>query len=152
MSAALAIEAPSDAQLDYIRVLCRQAERPLPDAIYIPGALNVQDFRIRYRLYLPDIVDVGTKRWFTQQVPLMRCQDPLAWWLCMEFAAAEAARSDIPSDMLMAIAGVATRAESEARAATDKWINRDVMKNERTEAVRVPYGGGSRGQGSGGGW
>lgn len=30
----LTVEAPSDAQLDYIRVLCRQNEQPLPDCVY----------------------------------------------------------------------------------------------------------------------
>lgn len=31
---ALVIEAPTDAQLDYIRDLCRKADVPTPDAIY----------------------------------------------------------------------------------------------------------------------
>jgi hypothetical protein len=30
----LTIEAPTDAQLDFIRSLCRNAEQPLPDVIY----------------------------------------------------------------------------------------------------------------------
>ena len=30
----LTVEAPTDAQLDYIRALCRQAEQPLPDCIF----------------------------------------------------------------------------------------------------------------------
>lgn len=30
----LTIEAPTDAQLDVIRVMCREREEPLPDVIY----------------------------------------------------------------------------------------------------------------------
>lgn len=114
------------------------------DVIYYPGATCVMDFRIGYRLYLPDIIDVGTTRWFQQAVPLMRCSDPLAWWICTEFATAEAARPGV-SPMMMQLA---LSCKAEAMAATKLWSNRDVMKNERTEVRRIPYGGGSRGQGS----
>ena len=118
------------------------------DAIYFPGASIVVDFRIRFRAYLPDIVDSGTTRWFQQTVPIMRCQDPLAWWICAEFAAARAADGNSAQQML----AVAQACQSEAMNATKLWANRDTMQLERADVRRIPYGGGSRGQGVGGYW
>lgn len=125
------------------------------EAIYYPGSTSVMDFRIRYRKYLPDIVDIAGVPWWTQSVPVVRCQDALSWWVAAEYAAAQAARHDLPSDMLMALAQLAAACQAQAKHATDLMINRDVQKNERTEVRRIPYGGGSRGQGyngGGGGW
>ena len=42
------------------------------EVIYYPGATQSVDFRIRYRINMPDIVDVGVKRWFQQDVTLVR--------------------------------------------------------------------------------
>lgn len=119
------------------------------DKIYFPGSLIAMDFRIRYRAYLADIVDVGDKRWWTQDVPMMRCLDPLSWWVCAEFAAARSADGDASEQML----AVAAACEEKAMEATMRYANRDVMKNERNDTRRQPYGGGSRGQGNmGSGW
>lgn len=119
------------------------------DAIYYPGSQCSMDFRVRYRLYLPDLIDSGPQRWYQQFVQIMRCQDPLSWWIACEFLIAESTRTDTPPQAAMQAASSAAAAEARAKAATDKWVNRDVMKNQRTEARRIPYGGGSRGQG---GW
>lgn len=59
------------------------------DAIYMPGSLMVEDLRIRYSVLLPDIVDVGSSPWYTQQVPIVRIADGLSWWICAELAAAK---------------------------------------------------------------
>lgn len=115
------------------------------DKIFFPGALIPVDFRIRYRGYLADINNVGNARWFTQPVPVMRCLDALAWWICAEFAAARSADGDA-SEQMLAIAG---SCKEEAVAATKLLANRDVMKNERVNVRRIPYGGGSRGYGGG---
>lgn len=114
------------------------------DAIYFPGAVRTVDFRIRFQAYLPDFVDVGTTRWWQQPVPIMRCDDPLSWWICSEFAAARAADGDASEQML----AVAAACKAEAMAATKLQANRDV--NQREDVRREPYGGGSRGRGSGG--
>ena len=116
------------------------------DAIWFPGATSTVDFFIRYRAYLPDIVDSGTRRWFQQPVPIMRCQDPLSWWVCAEFAAARGA------DGTPELLAVAAQCEAKAMAATKLWTNQQAMKNERLDVRRIPYGGWNRGSGSGGGW
>lgn len=113
------------------------------EVIYYPGATQSVDFLIRYRKNVPDIVDVGNQRWFTQRVPLVRCQDPLSWWLVVEVATAVTALPDAPINAL----ALAQSAKMEAVEATKKYANRDVMLDERTEARRIPYNGGSRGQG-----
>lgn len=115
------------------------------EVIYYPGATQSVDFLIRYRKNVPDIVDVGNVRWFNQPVTLVRCQDPLSWWLVVEVAIAIAAMPGAPANALAMV----QMARSEAIEATKKYANRDVMLDERTEARRLPYGGGSRGQGSG---
>lgn len=116
--------------------------------IYYPGATQSVDFLIRYRKQFSDIVDVGNVRWFNSTVPLVRCQNPLSWWLVVEVAAFAAGRPDAPRNIMT----MAATAEAKAVEATKKYANRDVMLDERTEAVRLPYNGGSRGQGSMGGW
>ncbi len=116
--------------------------------IYYPGAVQSVDFLLRYRRQYPDIVDVGNSRWFNQAVPLVRCQNPLSWWLVVEVAAFAAGREDAPRNIM----SLAATAELKAKDATKKYANRDVMLDERTEAVRIPYNGGSRGQGYQGGY
>lgn len=113
--------------------------------IYYPGATQSVDFLLRYRKNVPDIVDVGNVRWFSQSVPLVRCQDPLSWWLVVEVATFAAGSKDAPPNAIV----LAQSAKMEATEATKKYVNRDVMLDERTEARRLPYGGGSRGQGGG---
>lgn len=104
------------------------------EVIYYPGATQSVDFLIRYRKNVPDIVDVGSQRWFTQPVTLVRCQDPLSWWLVVEVATAVAAMPGGPSNALV----MAQSAKMEAIEATKKYANRDVMLDERTEARRIP--------------
>lgn len=122
------------------------------DVIYYPGATQSVDFRIRYRYNLPDIVDVGTQRWFQADVPMVRCQDPLSWWLVVEVATAEASKPDASGKVI----AMAQSAQQQAMEATKKYVNRDVMLDERTEARRVGYGAASRGNngwnGGYGGW
>lgn len=115
------------------------------DAIFFPGATTTVDFFIRYRAYLPDIVDSGTTRWYQQQVPIMRCQDPLAWWICAEFAAARAADGTPQMQVVQA------QCESKAMEATKVWVNREALKNQRLDVRRIPYGGGNQSNG-GSGW
>lgn len=115
------------------------------DTIFFPGSIIPVDFRIVYRCYLADFNDVGSIRWFQQAVPIMRCLDPFAWWICVEFASARAADGDATEQML----GVAADCLEQAVNATKLLANRDVMKNERDDVRRLPYGGGSRGYGGG---
>lgn len=119
------------------------------EVIYYPGATQSVDFLIRYRKNLPDILDVGNQRWFTQPVQMVRCQDPLSWWLVVEVATAVAVLPDAPVNAL----ALAQSAKLEAMEATKKYANRDVMLDQRMpEVQRIPYNGGSRGQGSGNGY
>lgn len=111
------------------------------DKIYYPGATLGMDFRIRYRGYLPDIIDVGTTRWFNQPVQIMRCSDSMAWWICHEFASQAAAGDPDNAGNYLEIASAC---KLEAIEATKKLVNRDVMKNERVNQRRIPYGGGNR--------
>lgn len=58
------------------------------DALYMPGALINTDLRIRYGAFFPDFVDTGsgasTVPWYQQPVPIMRCLDSYADYMCRE--------------------------------------------------------------------
>lgn len=122
------------------------------DAIYYPGATIPVDFRIRYRRRLPDIDNVGDTRWWNVSVPILDCQDALSWRICSEFAAAKAVGAE--AEVAAAALAVAVACEGKAMDAIKLLANRDAMKTERVAVRRIPYGGGSRGQGGsyGGGW
>lgn len=115
------------------------------EQIFFPGSIIPMDFRIGFRLCIQDFVDIDDTHWYELQVPLRWCQDALAWWVIAEFAYARAA--DGEQDML----AVGQACEEQAMTATRRYANRDIMKNERVEVRRTPYGGGSRGQGRGSG-
>ena len=59
------------------------------DAIYMPGSQMVEDLRIRFVTFLPDIADVSGNPWFTQPVPIVRIADGLSWIIVAELAAAK---------------------------------------------------------------
>lgn len=58
------------------------------DAIYIPGSQMIEDLRIRFVSFFPDIVDDGSTPWFQQPVPVVRVADGLSWFICAELAIA----------------------------------------------------------------
>ena len=126
------------------------------DHVVFPGATQSVDFWIYYRSFLPDPVDVGSVRWFNSTVNIARCQDPLVWWLCREFAIARLAEmnsADAASPLGMQMTGLAELCETQAAEATKKLVNRDQMAKQRMDVRRIPYGGGgSTGRGRGGCW
>lgn len=58
------------------------------DAIYMPGSQMIEDLRIRFVTFLPDIVDVSGTPWFQQSVPIVRIADGLSWFVVAELMAA----------------------------------------------------------------
>ena len=119
------------------------------DVMYFPGTIQAVDFQLRYAAFLPDIQDLAGVRWFKQPVPIMRCLEPMAWWVAREFCVARTADGDAQELML----SVAQECESQAIDATKKIANRDARMDERVSPRRRPYGGGSRGGGGlRGGW
>ena len=58
------------------------------DTLFIPGSLVAMDIRIFYNSFLADIADSGNTPWFQQPVPISRCLDSLASYICAEYAAA----------------------------------------------------------------
>ena len=57
-------------------------------AIYLPGALNVTDIRVRYAAVFPDFVDPSTVAFSLQYIPIVRALNPFAWLICSEAAKA----------------------------------------------------------------
>jgi len=111
------------------------------DAIWFPGSLVSEDFRIRYANYLSDFVDSATTRWYQQTVPILRCTDALSWFVCAEL---ENARKG----------GDAAVVESYFRKgtlATNRILNRDVRANQRVNIRRQSRSGRLEGYGNGNG-
>lgn len=113
------------------------------EILWIPGAIIAKDFRIGYRKYLRDFVDVGARRWWTLDVPLIRCQDPFSWAICAEFCFARAADGDAAEQML----AVAESCQDQADKAARTYANDTAMKNQRDNQRRIPYGRHGRGRG-----
>lgn len=63
------------------------------DTLYMPGATDATDLRVRFFGFFADFVDVGgspgpnqtaNQPWFNQPVPVMQCVDSLADYICRE--------------------------------------------------------------------
>ena len=87
--------------------------------IYFPGALQVMDFRLLYRRYLGDFLDVGNVQWFQQPVPIQRCQDAFSLYICSEFRPG---------------AGWQEQAESAARLLCNREVSMKARGNVRRQS------------------
>ncbi len=57
------------------------------DMVFIPGALGTTDIMLRYAAYLGDFVDnspAANTPWYAQVVPILRCVDSFALFICDE--------------------------------------------------------------------
>ena len=96
------------------------------DVLYMPGATVITDLRIRYAGAFSDFVDVGGSAtwpyqtintpWFNQPIPIMRCIDSFADYICRELSIA---RGDMD-----AAAAFQASAEMNAR----KLVGRDTAQ------------------------
>ncbi len=96
--------------------------------IVLPGSESVMDFELRYIQALPDFLDndpVLATPWYNQLVPIPRCFDALAWYICAEFANA---RGDKDGATLTA----------NAEAAAKRLIDRDSASNSLRGEWVVP--------------
>ena len=100
------------------------------NAIYIPGASQSNDFRIRYGKYLPDFAQIGSSPWYLSEVPIARCQEPLSLYICAEVARA---RPDLELDP--------TELQTEAESTAKLIINRDIRMKQRVNARRQSRSG-----------
>ena len=108
------------------------------DTLYMPGSVFVMDLRFEYASFLPDFETVGAVLWYQQPVPIMRCQDALACYICAE--AAEP-RNDMDS------APWILKGNQEARLI----FNKEVSQKQRRSVSRQSYAGNYR-SGWGGGY
>lgn len=120
---------PSQVKLQFLRHwLWRE------DGLWFNGATQALDLEIDYIAYLPDIVDiVGPPliHWYEQQVPIMRCETALSWYLAAEVAAA---RGDLDAAAL----------EAKGDAATKHIVNRQYRSRQRVNQRRKSYRSGGQ--------
>jgi hypothetical protein len=100
------------------------------DAIYMPGASQATDLKIRYAKYLPDFVANGATPWYLAQVPIARCSDALSLFFCAEVAMA---RPDLEIDPL--------DFTNQAQAAAKFIFNRDARMKQRVNVRRLSHSG-----------
>lgn len=99
------------------------------DAIYMPGSQMVEDLRIRFVVFLPDLLDAGTTPWFQRPVPIVRIADGLAWFIVAELAAA---RSNADLELACTAKG---------EAALLRVFNLDVKADQRVNVRRQARSG-----------
>lgn len=104
--------------------------------LFMPGSIYSMDLRLRYVAYLPDFIDTAETPWYSQPVPISRCLDSFAYYICSEMSAA---RGDTDA------ANFKTLAEESAGII----FNRDQRMRQRTNIRRQSRSGRERG---GWGW
>jgi hypothetical protein len=55
-------------------------------AIYVPGATQSTDIRMRYAAFFEDFVAAATEAYANQPIPIVRALNPLAWFIAGEVA------------------------------------------------------------------
>ena len=98
------------------------------NAIYMPGSLVSRDLRVRYASYLPAIAASGTAL-----VPLIRCSDALAHYVCAEFAFARG----VPE-----ATAVGNSFLAQGQAAMKRMMNREARQQQRGNHRRRGYSSG----------
>ena len=97
------------------------------DQLWVPGSTSIMDINIRYVQLIVDFADVGvtpgpnqiaSTPWFGQPVPIMRCLDALADYLCREIAIAVKNQE------------AAMAFESSAKANAQLIVNRDTQQGK----------------------
>ncbi|MGH9343303.1 MAG: hypothetical protein ACRD3Y_03105 [Bryobacteraceae bacterium] len=127
--------APMDNWLDGLPAWSKTASNRIwewrEDSIYLPGASQTTDLRLRYAAYLPDFVTTPETEWYEQPVPIARVLDPLAYFICSEAANA---RGDVDGAVF----------DQKAEAAARRVFNREVRMKQRVNIRRIPRSAGSR--------
>lgn len=119
------------------------------EVIYFPGSLQTMDFWIYYQAYLPDLVDVSTAPWFTQPVPIRRCQQALSYWSCREFCMSQSSDPQLDPDVRQQFIAAVPFFEQKAMDATAELISPDKKRKQRLNYSRLPYANGGSGGGRG---
>lgn len=98
------------------------------NAIYMPGATNLTDIRMRYSGFLADFVDAATTAFTDQFVPIVNCLSPFAWFLCSEVAKS---RGDMDAGQFDALA------ISEARMIFDRDVQQGKSLYKKSELGKM---------------
>ncbi len=101
------------------------------NAIWMPGALQVNDLIIRYVAYLADFIDVSTSRWYQQPLPIFRGSRALGWFIA---SAIENASVNGDHDLAAAYS-------QQGESACGTIMNRDVKSDQRVNLRRQSRSG-----------
>lgn len=98
------------------------------NCIFMPGANIVKDLRVRYASYLSDIPSSGTA-----PVPILRCRDALAHYVCAEFAFSRGSPE---------ATAVGNSFMGMGQAAMKRMMNREARQQQRGQHRRIGYSNG----------
>lgn len=104
------------------------------DTIRMPGSTVAMDLRIEFLQAFPDFVQSGNMPWYMQQIPISRCADALAWYICAEVAASVQGNPDIDPNGLLTPESFAGRGE----AALKLLVSRDAQAIEERGEWTIP--------------
>lgn len=100
------------------------------DAIYMPGATQATDLRIRFAKYLADFVADAIVAFALQPVPIMRCEDSFSGFIAYEMCGS---RGDVDAQSILADAKessmIIVGLDSMDGRATQKTSERSKMKD-----------------------
>jgi hypothetical protein len=111
------------------------------DTLVLPGATEATDIAMEYQSFFPDFVNISANpgpnqvigQWYMQPVPILRCQDAFADYVCREIFYA---RGDM--DAVTAIEALA-QANAKQLAARDSTEGEAIYKTSEFGKMRGPY-------------
>jgi hypothetical protein len=98
------------------------------NAIYMPGSTTSRDLKVRYASYLADIASSGAAL-----VPIIRCADALANYVCAEFAFSRGSPDAV---------AVGNSFLASGQSSMKRMNNRDARREQRGNHRRPGYSSG----------
>jgi hypothetical protein len=105
--------------------------------IYMPGATQATDIRIRYAAFLPDFVAASIEPFSSQPIPIVRALNPLAWFIASEVAKA---RGDVDAQYFDQQAQMSTKQVFDLDPMQAKSIDNEAQYNRMADQY-VPANG-----------
>jgi hypothetical protein len=101
------------------------------DRLYLPGAVGTTDLCFRYIKGFPSVQQIGTTPWYDLTIPIVGCEDALAYYIAAEVTAARG--PEFVADL-----------EARSQRAADLIFNNQARADQRVNMRRRPRSGGSR--------
>lgn len=113
-------------------------------AVYIPGATQTLDLRMRYAAFLPDFLDSATEPFSSQPIPIMRALNPFSWFIAAEVGKA---RGDVDAAGMEQQATMATKMVADLDPMQARSVLNEAEYQKMTDAYsRIQFPNGPQGK------